>query len=164
MRALVLGRDIRVSVFKTREAPEQIHIDTLVFERVIDNLFTNAAKYTERGSIVVELDGIPGFLTLKVSDTGCGIEEADIAHIFRPEGSAPERRSSHSLGIGLSVVIRLLQQIGGRLEVMSKPAQGTTFWAHFPIQGSESAHAPRSVPLPGDDEVVHQVVTIRRAS
>ena len=54
LRALVHGRDRRTSVFATREAPESIEIDPLALDRILDNLLTNAAKYTERYSIVLE--------------------------------------------------------------------------------------------------------------
>jgi signal transduction histidine kinase len=162
-RALVFGRPIKVSVFRTREAPEDIFSDRLVFERVMDNLCTNAAKYTERGSIVVELDGNPGNLIVKVSDTGCGIDDARMEGIFR-EGNGPDARSTQSLGVGLSVVVQLLAQIGGRLEVMSKPNQGTTFWAHFPRR--PMTLPPRELravtDVPADP--VSTVVTIRRLS
>jgi signal transduction histidine kinase len=73
LRALVYGRDIRASATSTRDVPEQIEVDPLALDRIIDNLITNAAKYTERGSIVVELDGAPGYLVIRVSDTGRGI-------------------------------------------------------------------------------------------
>jgi len=134
VRALAHGREIRVSVFSTRETPEIIETDIQVLNRVIDNLLTNAVKYTERGSIVVELDGLPGFLTIKVSDTGRGIEEGKIKQIFRPHGSDEYQRAPGSWGLGLSVVVQLLDQIGGKLEVMSKLNTGTTFWAHFPVE------------------------------
>jgi signal transduction histidine kinase len=103
-------------------------------DRVVDNLLTNAAKYTERGAVVVELDGAPGFLVLKVSDTGCGIEAEAMGRIFQPGGSPVDARRGDSFGVGLSVVIRLLEQIGGRLEVMSKPGEGTTFWIFLPLR------------------------------
>ncbi|MDP8999766.1 MAG: HAMP domain-containing histidine kinase, partial [Myxococcota bacterium] len=121
LRALVHGRDVRATVFETREAPDAIEIDPLLMDRIADNLLTNAAKYTERGSIIVELDGTPGFLAIKVSDTGCGIDPSAMARIFEPGGSSVDSRRGDSFGVGLSVVIQLLERIGGRLEVMSKP-------------------------------------------
>jgi signal transduction histidine kinase len=133
LAALVQGKDIRVSVFASREAPDAIVADTLVFDRVIDNLLSNAAKYTERGSIIVEIDGTPGMLVLKVSDTGRGIADDEMERTFRAGGSDPKTRGKESWGVGLSVVVQLLDQVGGRLEVMSKPGKGTTFWVHLPV-------------------------------
>jgi signal transduction histidine kinase len=145
LRALVEGRDVRPTVFATREVPAAIEVDPLAFDRIIDNLLTNAAKYTDRGSIVVELDGTPEFLVIKVSDTGCGIEPDALDRAFWPEGSNVESRRGDSFGVGLSVVVQLLGQIGGRLEVMSKPGCGTTFWVHLPVAPAPeraSARAP----------------------
>ena len=133
LRALVHGRDLRTTVFATREVPESIEIDPLALDRILDNLLTNAAKYTERGSIVLELDGTPGHLVLKVSDTGCGIPADSLDRIFEPGGSSPRSRRGDSFGVGLSVVVQLLDQIGGRLEVMSRPDAGTTFWVYLPV-------------------------------
>jgi signal transduction histidine kinase len=161
LRALALGRNIRVSVMQTREAPARIETDIHLFDRVLDNLLTNAVKYTDRGSILVEVGGTPGFLTIKISDTGRGIDNEQINRIFQAGGSEETARAPNSWGVGLSVVVRLLAQIGGRLEVMSVPGQGTTFWAHFP----EVVQAARRQP-PGEGEdraLVAKVVTIRRA-
>ena len=158
VKALVHGKDISVSVFRRREAPEHIETDRLIFERVVDNLCSNAAKYTERGSIIIEVDGKPGFLTLQVSDTGIGIDPDRIAEIFEPGGTPDGKRAPRSLGLGLSVVVRLLAQVGGKLEVMSKPGQGTTFWAHFPVE------MPRvDAPAADDETELADVVTIRKA-
>ncbi|MBX3271968.1 MAG: HAMP domain-containing histidine kinase [Sandaracinaceae bacterium] len=156
VKALVHGRDVSVSVFQRREAPERIVTDRLIFDRVADNLCSNAARYTERGSIVVELDGKPGFLTLKVSDTGFGISQDRIEQIFQP-GNRPDPRAPRSVGVGLSVVVQLMAQVGGRLEVMSKLGQGTTFWAHFPVQ-PPAAPSPRE----GSPPKLADVVTIRK--
>jgi signal transduction histidine kinase len=134
LTALVLGKRIKVTVITNREAPEAIEIDPIVFDRIVDNLLTNAAKYTERGSIVVDLDGTPGFLVIKVSDTGRGIAADDLERTFLAGGSDPKTRGQMSWGIGLSVVVQLLDGIGGRLEVISKPNEGTTFWVHLPTE------------------------------
>jgi signal transduction histidine kinase len=145
LRALVHGRDVRATVFGTREAPEAIDIDPLLLDRVVDNLLTNAAKYTERGSIIVELDGVPRFLIMKVADTGRGMDADELERCFTPGGSAPESRARDSFGVGLSVVIQLLERIGGRLEVMSRPGEGTTFWVYLPLTSAvEVEDAPTS--------------------
>ncbi len=163
LRALVIGRDIKVSVFATREAPPMIETDPLVFDRVIDNVLTNAAKYTARGSIVVEIGGIPGFLSLKISDTGRGMAADQVSGIFHPGGSDSATRAPNSYGVGLSVVVRLLAQVGGKLEVMSKPGSGTTFWIHLPVE----LPPPQPSPQPAASseppaKLVERVVTIRR--
>lgn len=169
LKALVHGRDIKVSVFCTREAPDSLEIDHLVFDRIVDNILTNAAKYTHRGSILLELSGMPApafgdgppFLTLKLSDTGQGIPPELVERIFRPR-AAGEATSPQSYGIGLSSVVRLLAQIGGRLDVMSKPGVGTTFWAHFPCRPPDFKKSPGA----GDDNlesIITRVVTIRKA-
>jgi signal transduction histidine kinase len=164
LRALVGDRRIRVSVLPiTREAPKLIVIDRMVLDRVIDNLLSNAAKYTEQGSIVLELDGKPGFLTVKISDTGRGIADGEIGRIFQPGGSDPVRRVAASHGLGLSVVVRLLDRIGGKLEVMSLPGEGSTFWVHFPV-GSEVAAASAGPAAAPREDPTSRVVTIRRVS
>ena len=140
-RALAYGKDLDVNVFSTADAPPTIVVDPMVFDRVLDNLLTNAVKYTERGSIVVEITGAAGFLTIKVSDTGRGIDDESIERIFHPGGSDASQRAAHSYGVGLSVVVQLLAQCGGRLEVMSKPGAGTTFWVHLPVTPATAAAA-----------------------
>jgi signal transduction histidine kinase len=161
LRALVGDRGIRVSVLATREKPDWILIDRMVLDRVVDNLLTNAVKYTERGSIVLELDGKPGFLTIKLSDTGRGIAEEHIQMIFQAGGSDPMMRGRHSHGMGLSVVVRLLDRIGGKLEVMSLPNRGSTFWVHFPVEppGLPETYTTAE---PSEFDLTHRVVTIRR--
>lgn len=173
LKALVHGRDIKVSVFKTREAPDEILIDPLVFDRVVDNILTNAAKYTDRGSILLELSGTPSlpsngnaeapaarpaYLTLKLSDTGQGIAAAQVERIFRPRPAHEVATRANSYGIGLSSVVRLLAQIGGRLDVMSKQDVGTTFWAHLPILPPEQARNVED----NLESMITRVVTIRK--
>jgi signal transduction histidine kinase len=161
LRALVYGREVRATVFGTREAPEIIEIDPLLLDRISDNIFTNAAKYTERGSIVVELDGTPGFLVIKVSDTGCGIDPTAIERIFEPGGSSADSRRGDSFGVGLSVVVELLERIGGRLEVMSKLGEGTTFWVYLPLRAQTHERASSTRPKAIGEAPLTPVVRIR---
>ena len=160
LAALAHSKGLRTMVFPTRDAPESIETDRLVFDRVIDNLFSNAVKYTDHGSIAVEIGGTPGHLTIKVSDTGVGIAPEKLEQVFRPGGSRQADRAPGSHGLGLSVVVSLLHQIGGRLEVLSKPSGGTTFWAHFPEKVRPPSEPERAEPT----RMLRRVVHIRRSS
>ncbi len=177
LKALVHGREIKVTVFCSREAPDEIVVDPLVFDRVVDNILTNAAKYTDKGSILLEICGTPatsqrspgesgppaspGFLTLKLCDTGQGIPAAQVDRIFRPRPANEPAQRANSYGIGLSSVVRLLAQIGGRLDVMTKAGVGTTFWAHFPA--SPPSDEQSVVPDDNLESMIMRVVTIRKA-
>lgn len=164
LRALVHGGVVRATVFSTREAPAAIEIDPLILDRIVDNLLGNAAKYTERGSIIVELDGTPGFLVVKIADTGRGMDPEQLERCFTPGGSAPELRAHDSFGVGLSVVVQLLDQIGGRLEVMSRVGEGTTFWVHLPRKCETEKPASGIRPQLQGEESRSRVVHIRRLS
>ncbi len=157
LRALTGEKDLITEVGSKESVPETILIDRMILDRVMDNLLTNALKYTVKGKITLLLDGKPGFLTVMLSDTGRGIAETDVLRIFSAGGSDPETREKHSHGLGLSVVVRLLDRIGGHLEVMSALGKGTTFWTHFPVEPGNSINSKSLL-----TDVTERVVTIRK--
>lgn len=148
LRATVLSRDIRVTVFQTREAPPRITTDALLLERVIDNLLTNACKYTHKGSIIVEVSGTPGHLMLKISDSGKGIGEDRLERVFIGGKADRNPLVGTSHGDGLAIVVRLLDHLSGRLEIMSTPGEGTTVWVAIPND------PPQKEPVPARSGVV----------
>ena len=137
LKALLVSGEVRGGVITSREAPSEIETDPLMLDRVIDNLLTNAAKYTEKGSIVVEVSGTPGFLVIKVSDTGVGISRDRIERVFSVGENTQSGHFLQSYGLGLPIVVRMLDRVGGRLEVLSRPGVGTTFWAYVPTKPTE---------------------------
>jgi len=173
LRGFTHGRDVKVSVLTAREAPKEITIDLLRFNRVVDNLLTNAAKYTERGHILLEIDGTLSpedspngdqmpFLTLKLSDTGVGIRGEDIRRIWRPRAKSSDPEAARH-GVGLSSTVRLMSELGGRIDVMSAPKVGSTFWIHVPAQPSKvlaESTEPAHEPL---ESIITRVVRIRRS-
>lgn len=157
--ALVVGRGLDTSVLASRDAPELIVCDRVLLDRVLDSLMSNACTRTERGSIVVELEGTPGFLTIKLSDTGAGFDETKLTQILqRSTSGQPPQPGAEGWDVGLSVAVPLLARIGGRVEVMSKPEVGTTFWVHLPLE-IRGTLAPRAAQAP--DELA-EVVSVRR--
>lgn len=111
--------------------------DPVRLKQVLLNLLTNAVKYNRPGGFV-HLDGKqgpePGLLRLTVTDTGMGIQPADLPRIFKPftrlEGADPQVEGT---GIGLSITQQLVDAMGGVIGVASEPGVGSRFWVDFPL-------------------------------
>jgi signal transduction histidine kinase len=129
LKALMTGRNVRVTVFQTREAPATVHTVRPILDRVLDNILFNASRHTDRGGVVVEAGGTPGSLLLKVSDTGSGLSKERLEEVF---GTKDDELPSHNRS-SLAYAAGLLDQIGGRLEIMSEPSVGTTVWVYLPV-------------------------------
>jgi signal transduction histidine kinase len=112
---------------------EWVVVDELALERVVDNLFTNAVKYTPRGEVTVTLGGDGAFLTVTVCDTGRGMEPHLLARAFEHGASDPSSRTPRSYGVGLAGVAQQLRDLGGRIEVASEVSVGTTARVWFPV-------------------------------
>jgi len=102
--------------------------DEKLLRQVLLNLVSNAISYTAQGRVDVVLRESHGWLVAEVKDTGCGIAEADLSMIFTEFYRVSATRSRHDgLGLGLSIVKRLCDLIGARIEVKSELGQGSTF-------------------------------------
>lgn len=131
-------RAARKGVTLTLDVPEEplwILATPEGLQEILMNLVDNALKHTPSGGRVsVRVQAVNGQVQVQVADTGEGIPEADIPHIFEPfyrVDKARSRRQGGS-GLGLSIVKRLVDLYGGRIEVQSTLGQGTQFTLIFP--------------------------------
>lgn len=107
--------------------------------RVLVNLLQNAIRYSPSGaSVLVSVGHADHMATLTVSDSGCGIDPADLPHIFEPFYRAdPARaRNTGGSGLGLAIVDQIVRAHGGRVEVRSTPEDGSTFSVSLPLAGT----------------------------
>jgi signal transduction histidine kinase len=103
--------------------------------QVVDNLVSNAIKYTPGGGRVrVGLARVGDAVELRVADTGIGIEPADRDRLFLRffRASSAEERSIQGVGLGLSITKAIVEAHGGRIEVDSDPGVGSTFTVRLP--------------------------------
>jgi signal transduction histidine kinase len=106
---------------------------------VIKNLLGNAAKFTEKGRVTLDAHASEGGVEIRVTDTGVGIPAGSLAVIFEPfqqldSGAASRQRGT---GLGLHIVKRLLELLGGRVSVESVVGHGSTFRVWIPVSGSD---------------------------
>ncbi|MGK4008675.1 ATP-binding protein [Sorangium sp. So ce1036] len=143
------GHELSVSV----EPAVFVHGDRVRLEQVVVNLLNNAIKYTNPGgrvSLACEAKG--GEAWLQVVDTGVGIPAELLPHVFEPFMQARRTldRSQGGLGVGLTLVKRLAELHGGRVEARSAGAgEGTAISVWLPLAGAaEEAPAPRRSEAP----------------
>jgi len=121
--------------------PEPAYVDLEMWEKIVLNLLSNAFKFTMRGKVDLSLRSVDGHALLCVRDTGAGIPESELAHVFerfhRIDG-APGR-THEGTGIGLALVEELVRLHGGTVQVESKLGEGTVFTVKIPL-GTE--HLP----------------------
>jgi signal transduction histidine kinase len=113
------------------ESPERVCIvsDRAKVERIFHNLLNNAAKFTAEGQITIKLYQLQERRTvcIEIIDTGIGIERDQVDSMFDAfkQMDSSARREFSGLGLGLTVARRLMDLLGGRLELRSEPAAGT---------------------------------------
>ncbi len=118
-----------------------IMVGAWVIEQVTENLLSNAFKYSPAGSMVRISTSIAGrVMNLSITDEGPGFTEEDRKMIFRryTRLSAEPTGNEPSTGLGLSIVKRLVDQHGGRIELMRNPGRGAEFRITFPIVPNEA--------------------------
>lgn len=114
-----------------------VHADRRHMERILNNLVSNAIKYTPKnGRIVVTLDTrqLENELCLQVQDSGYGIPAEEIPYVFdRFHRVSTHQKLATGTGLGLAITKALVEAHGGTIEITSQNEQGTTFTTHLPI-------------------------------
>ena len=102
--------------------------DESMLEIVFNNLIANAIKFTEPGGrIVLRQEKAGGDVVVTVSDTGCGMDEETVKHIFDKFYQGDSSHSREGNGLGLALVKRVLDISGGSIAVRSAPGEGSEF-------------------------------------
>ncbi|MBR0258202.1 MAG: response regulator [Synergistaceae bacterium] len=126
--------ELRFVLNADKAMPEHLYGDSLRLKQVLTNLLSNAAKYTEKGTITLTVSGSvvegsnPGIvLTFTVEDTGIGMREEDSAKIFEPfeRANIVETRHISGAGLGLSLVRSIINIMSGRISLESEYGKGT---------------------------------------
>lgn len=127
-KRLSLQGDIRIS-------PSTVcRSDASRLKQVVNNLVSNAIKYTDQGSIVVTSVLSGNRLTISVADTGCGMTEEEQQRIFNAFTRLPGAQGKEGVGLGLSITREIVQLLDGNIRVSSKKGSGTKFTVTIPVE------------------------------
>jgi signal transduction histidine kinase len=122
-------------------APLWAHVDPLRISQALDNLVSNAIKYSpDGGAVTVRARTGEDWVQLQVHDTGMGISEEDSSRIFTRffRTEAARQAAIPGVGLGLSITKTIIERHGGSIACVSKPGAGTTFTMTLPREASST--------------------------
>ena len=143
-------KGLEIATYIQPNVPDLVIGDPDRLRQVLANLLANAVKFTEEGEVVVRLTLTSstkrrGVFRFEVVDTGIGIEPENRDRLFRAfsqiDGSLT--RKYGGTGLGLAISRRLVELMGGTLELDSTPGKGSCFWFELPLELLEQVEAPR---------------------
>ncbi|HEX9109760.1 MAG TPA: ATP-binding protein, partial [Longimicrobiales bacterium] len=133
---LARDKDLRLVVHTPAE-PMQAEVDLAKLRQIVQNLTTNAVKFTDEGEVTLSAQLEDHHLSIVVGDTGVGISEENLGQIFDPfwQVERGATRRAGGTGLGLTVSRRLARLLGGEVQVESQPGQGSRFTVTIPVPG-----------------------------
>jgi signal transduction histidine kinase/CheY-like chemotaxis protein len=149
----LLGKRGNQLVLCGADAPIHVVSDEMKFRQVLTNLLSNAAKFTENGTITLRIDtsrhNDTEFLVASVSDTGIGMTPEQLGNLFRPfvQADNTTTRKYGGTGLGLAISRHFCQMMGGDIRVASTPGKGSTFSIEIPLAASSSQALPHGEAL-----------------
>ena len=128
----VYNRNISASIEVDKDTT--VYMDKNLFTRALENIFSNALRYTKDGnSIFISATQDESSIKVSIKDTGIGIEEKDLSHIYDIFYRGSSSRREQGMGVGLSVVKTVIDSHGWNIDVNSKVNEGTEFIITIPL-------------------------------
>ncbi|WP_299965979.1 PAS-domain containing protein [uncultured Roseobacter sp.] len=119
-----------------------VRSDPAYLRRILQNLLSNALRYTDAGRVLLGVRRSGGTARIEVWDTGCGIAQQDQKQIFQEFSRLAPQASDGGLGLGLAIVERACKGLGHDLGLWSEPGKGSCFTLAVPI---DAAALPRDI-------------------
>jgi PAS domain S-box-containing protein len=153
-----LNKGLSLVIDADHRVPDVLKGDALRLQQVLSNLLSNAIKFTQRGGVRLSVQvladtGQAVQLRFCVEDTGLGMDAETIAQLFKPfsQGDSSIARRFGGTGLGLSISRRLVELMGGHLDVTSQAGQGSQF--HFTLLLERGQEAPQTAARTADHPV-----------
>jgi signal transduction histidine kinase len=150
-------RQNSLSLLKDDSLPVIVKSDSLRIGQVLNNLVSNAIKFTKQGSVEVKLkvkekSGHHCVVTFSVEDTGIGIEPEKLRTIFQPftQASTSITRQFGGTGLGLTITKSILELLGSKIHAASEKGRGSCFYFDLPLQVVQKNDQPAEKEVPLD--------------
>lgn len=125
---------------ETSGSSAPVMADPLRVKQILLNLMSNAVKFTDTGKISIAMEPDHDQVIIRVTDTGCGIDPADMEQVFEKftQVDSSSTRAAEGTGLGLAITKKLVELHGGKIGVESILGKGSTFWFSLPLATADS--------------------------
>lgn len=152
-KGLAISFECKIKGMGTSDSPMKkkfFRADAFRIRQILDNLVSNAIKYTDRGSVTIqaqvsEIQGKPT-LTLSVKDTGKGMTDEEKQKVFQAFTRLKSAQGIEGTGLGLSITQELVSLLGGEIILHSTLGKGSTFIVTIPIEPAPKEESPEMAP------------------
>ena len=134
MQPLAMAKQLRLATDINVAEDMFCRSDAFRIKQIVNNLVSNAIKYTEEGEVRVGITVLNGWMTLSVSDTGCGMTPEELQSVFNAFTRLPGAQGKEGVGLGLTITREIVTLLGGRINVASTKGKGTTFRVCLPVK------------------------------
>lgn len=169
IRPQAQSKGLQVACDTSRCSQRLFRADAFRIKQIVDNLLSNACKYTKQGGITVKACTTSSLLIVSVSDTGCGMTPGETRRVFNAFARLPEAQGTEGVGLGLSIVQELVTLLHGDIQVTSRKGHGTTFRLAVPVavvagqnrqEQREALTAASATPQPAAEKPVEPVTDV----
>lgn len=132
-------------------------------ERILqigNNLLSNAIKFTENGGVSLTMDYDNGVLKLAIEDTGTGMTEEEKQRVFGAFERLSNAATKDGFGLGLSIVHRIVEMLGGTIRLESEKGRGSRFTVEIPVQSAEELPEQINQTPTHHNHICHDVIVI----
>ena len=134
MQPLAMAKQLRLATDINVAENMFCRSDAFRIKQIVNNLVSNAIKYTDEGEVRVGITVLNGWMTLSVSDTGCGMTPEELQSVFNAFTRLPGAQGKEGVGLGLTITREIVTLLGGRINVVSTKGKGTTFRVCLPVK------------------------------
>lgn len=134
MQPQAMAKHLRLTADIRVEDTMMCRSDAFRIKQVVNNLVSNAIKYTDNGEVTVTVVVANARLTISVTDTGCGMTPEEQQRVFHAFTRLPGAQGKEGVGLGLSITREIVQMLGGTINVSSRKGSGSKFKVVIPVE------------------------------
>lgn len=159
MQPQAMAKHLRLTADIRVEDTMMCRSDAFRIKQVVNNLVSNAIKYTDKGEVTVTVVVANARLTISVTDTGCGMTPEEQQRVFLAFTRLPGAQGKEGVGLGLSITREIVQMLGGTINVSSRKGSGSKFKVVIPVEVLANS-APVIATAKIDNNIVEEATTV----